>query len=131
MKKDPATINYAAFGRGSSGVVAQYNELVKRLLKHQQSFKITNDNNENRYVGLSRIWKEFGYTKGAEVGVWKGDFSKYVLEHMPTLTSYILVDSWRHLDNWNKPWVSYNSVFLDFSCLYFLSIIANHLHESF
>eukprot|EP00985_Skeletonema_marinoi_P024818 scaffold17609_cov154-Skeletonema_marinoi.AAC.2 len=51
------------------------------------------------------------YTKGAEVGVWKGDFSKYMLENMPTLTSYVLVDSWRHLDNWNKPWNKDNAEF--------------------
>ena len=107
INRDSGRLGYATSGRVSKGVVAEYNELVQKLMKHQQSFKITNDNNQNRYVGLSRIWKEFGYTKGAEVGVWKGDFSKYMLENMPDLTSYILVDSWRHLDNWNKPWVSH------------------------
>mmetsp|Transcript_25415 Transcript_25415/g.39042 ORF Transcript_25415/g.39042 Transcript_25415/m.39042 type:complete len:257 (-) Transcript_25415:294-1064(-) len=88
----------------TAGEVAQHNVLQQKLSKYKKSFRISNDNNRNRYVGLSKIWTEFSYTKGAEVGVWKGDFSKYMLENMPTLTSYILVDSWRHLDQWNKPW---------------------------
>ena len=90
----------------TAGEVAQHIALQEKLSKYKKSFRISNDNNRNRYVGLSKIWTEFIYTKGAEVGVWKGDFSKYMLENMPTLTSYVLVDSWRHLDNWNKPWVS-------------------------
>ena len=90
--------------------MAQHSELVQQLSTYENSFKTTRNSNFNRSYGLSKLWTEFGYTRGAEVGVWKGDFSKYVLEKMPTLTSYVLVDSWRHLDNWNKPWVSQGSV---------------------
>tara|TARA_B110001452_G_C15127564_1_gene392942 strand:- start:272 stop:871 length:600 start_codon:yes stop_codon:yes gene_type:complete len=40
--------------------------------------------------------------QGLEVGVWMGNFSRAQLENgAQTLR---LVDSWRHLRSWNKPW---------------------------
>jgi hypothetical protein len=38
--------------------------------------------------------KEFGWTKGAELGVFRGDTFFYLLDHCPQLTM-IGVDSWR------------------------------------
>lgn len=49
------------------------------------------------------LWNKMGMTRGAEVGVWTGNFSENVLKKMPTLKEYILVDPWRHMENWNKP----------------------------
>ena len=40
--------------------------------------------------------------QGVEVGVWKGNFSRVQLEHGSQTLH--LVDSWRHLPSWNKPW---------------------------
>ncbi len=39
----------------------------------------------------------------AEIGVWKGEFAAAILEHCPSIQSYILVDPWRHQARWNKP----------------------------
>lgn len=50
-------------------------------------------------------------TRGAEIGVWKGDFAQSVLTKMPGLQEYILVDPWRNLDDWNKPYNKGNAVF--------------------
>lgn len=39
----------------------------------------------------------------AEVGVWKGEFAMSLLLECPSIRSYLMVDSWRHLEGWNKP----------------------------
>lgn len=39
----------------------------------------------------------------AEVGVWKGSFAKYILEHCELISRYYMVDPWAHLADWNKP----------------------------
>ena len=39
----------------------------------------------------------------AEVGVARGEMALALLEGCPEITSYTLVDPWRHLDDWNKP----------------------------
>ena len=53
------------------------------------------------------MWADFinkhQYGRVAEVGVWKGEFAKGLLSNCPCIQSYILIDSWRHLDGWNKP----------------------------
>ncbi len=38
----------------------------------------------------------------AEIGVYRGAFAKALLKRCPGITTYYLVDPWRHLDNWNK-----------------------------
>jgi hypothetical protein len=39
----------------------------------------------------------------AEVGVFQGRFAEAVLRACPAITTYYLIDPWRHLDDWNKP----------------------------
>jgi hypothetical protein len=39
----------------------------------------------------------------AEVGVYRGAFAEALLSHCPGITTYYLIDPWRHLENWNKP----------------------------
>jgi len=39
----------------------------------------------------------------AEVGVWKGDFSARMLADCPEIRQYLMIDSWRHLEGWDKP----------------------------
>jgi len=39
----------------------------------------------------------------AEVGVWKGDFAAAMLAACPSIDLYVMIDPWRHLDEWNKP----------------------------
>ncbi len=40
----------------------------------------------------------------AEVGVWKGEYAKQVLERCPELERYYLIDPWEQLPDWNKPY---------------------------
>jgi Methyltransferase domain len=38
-----------------------------------------------------------------EVGVWKGDFAKQVLEQCEFIDRYYMIDPWANLPDWNKP----------------------------
>ena len=53
------------------------------------------------------LWVEFiqsvGVQRMAEIGVYRGDFAAEMLRRCSTLTTYYMVDPWRHLSNWNKP----------------------------
>jgi len=42
-------------------------------------------------------------THVAEVGVWKGEFAAAVLSACTSVTTYYMLDPWRHLHDWNKP----------------------------
>lgn len=39
----------------------------------------------------------------AEIGVYRGVFTEAMLVGCPGITTYYLIDPWRHLDDWNKP----------------------------
>lgn len=39
----------------------------------------------------------------AEVGVWKGQFAKEILTDCEQVEIYYMIDPWRKLDDWNKP----------------------------
>lgn len=39
----------------------------------------------------------------AEVGVWKGAFANFLLENVPSIKTYLAIDPYQHLSNWNKP----------------------------
>jgi hypothetical protein len=39
----------------------------------------------------------------AEVGVYRGAFAARLLNECPSISSYYMLDPWRHLDDWNKP----------------------------
>ena len=41
--------------------------------------------------------------RGAEVGVFKAQLSSEMLSVVTSLEEYILVDPWKHLDDWNMP----------------------------
>src|ERR1700757_2271498 len=38
-----------------------------------------------------------------EVGVWKGDFAKEVLQQCEFIDQYYMIDPWANLPDWNKP----------------------------
>lgn len=40
----------------------------------------------------------------AEVGVWRGDFSREILTRCTALQRYVMIDPWAHLSDWNKPY---------------------------
>jgi hypothetical protein len=39
----------------------------------------------------------------AEVGVFRGDFARHILDSCPSVHTYVMIDPWRHLENWDKP----------------------------
>lgn len=39
----------------------------------------------------------------AELGVWEGDYARAMLERCPGIERYFLIDPWRQLPSWNKP----------------------------
>jgi hypothetical protein len=47
----------------------------------------------------------------AEIGVWRGEFAEHVLLACPSVKSYYLVDPWRHLSKWDKPFNVSNEAF--------------------
>ena len=53
------------------------------------------------------LWTAYlNRTKAAtvlEIGVWQGEFSAAVLQAVPSIKRYHMLDPWRHLDDWNKP----------------------------
>lgn len=55
----------------------------------------------------TQLWSSFlaatNATRVAEVGVWKGSFAAAMLAACPAIEMYVMVDPWRHLDEWNKP----------------------------
>ena len=38
-----------------------------------------------------------------EVGVWKGEFAQHILDNSPDIETYYMLDPWRTLNDWNKP----------------------------
>lgn len=53
------------------------------------------------------LWTNYVRTRGvrtvAEIGVYEGEFAAYVLNACSDIDRYVMVDPWRHLDDWNKP----------------------------
>lgn len=42
--------------------------------------------------------------KVVEIGVWKGEFAKALLDACAGITDYWMIDPWRRLPDWNKPY---------------------------
>jgi len=63
------------------------------------------------------LWSEFINTLQcrtvAEIGVWKGEFASKMLTRCPGIGKYIMVDPWRPLERWNKPFNTTNEKFDD------------------
>lgn len=57
----------------------------------------------NRHELWSKILYGLRCVTVCEVGVWKGEFAKVLLEQVPSIHSYTLIDPWRNLPDWNKP----------------------------
>ena len=49
----------------------------------------------------------------AEVGVWKGDFAREILEQCEFIDRYFMIDPWAKLPDWNKPYNLEQEVFDD------------------
>lgn len=52
------------------------------------------------WAEIARVQQPFHF---AELGVWQGEFAASMLQQLPQLRSYLLIDPWRPLKGWNKP----------------------------
>ena len=50
----------------------------------------------------------------AELGVFKGAFAETVLKECPSVEKYVMIDPWRHLEDWNKPANAEDDIFKAF-----------------
>jgi hypothetical protein len=63
----------------------------------------------------AEFWVEFirrvQIRRMVEVGVYQADFAVALLEHCDSITRYYMLDPWRHLADWNKPFNADNATF--------------------
>jgi Methyltransferase domain len=67
----------------------------------------------SRFQLWNRILSAANVKTMVEVGVWKGDFAKQVLEQCEFIDRYYMIDPWAHLPAWNKPFNVAQEVFDD------------------
>jgi len=53
--------------------------------------------------GLLTLANALSVKSFGEVGVWKGGLAARILEGIPSIETYWMIDPWRNLDDWNKP----------------------------
>ncbi len=63
----------------------------------------------------------------AEIGVWKGDFAKAFLTACHGITKYWMIDPWRRLPHWNKP---FNVSDEEFEAIYREALAATESHAA-
>jgi hypothetical protein len=66
-------------------------------------FKDLVSGSSSRIELWERVLVETNTKSMVEVGVWKGDFAKQVLERCEFIDTYYMVDPWANLPDWNKP----------------------------
>ncbi len=57
----------------------------------------------SRFELWTRVIAERRAETIAEVGVYRGGFAEAMFRDCPGITTYYMVDPWRHLEDWNKP----------------------------
>lgn len=57
----------------------------------------------DRFALWESVLRELAPTTMAEVGVYRGEFAERILRAVPSIERYVLIDPWRHLPQWNKP----------------------------
>jgi hypothetical protein len=58
---------------------------------------------DSRFELWARLLDVQQVRRMVEVGVWKGDFSAYILGNCRNLDRYYMIDPWANLPDWNKP----------------------------
>ena len=51
----------------------------------------------------ARLVQDRKFHVTAEIGVWKGAFARALLDSCPAISTYWMIDPWRRLPRWNKP----------------------------
>lgn len=58
---------------------------------------------DSRFELWARLLDVQQVRRMVEIGVWKGDFSAYILGNCRNLDRYYMIDPWANLPDWNKP----------------------------
>ncbi|MFM8497706.1 MAG: class I SAM-dependent methyltransferase [Planctomycetia bacterium] len=78
-----------------------------------------------------RLWADLiarkAYRSIAEIGVWKGEFARTILSQCPEITAYWMIDPWRKLPDWNKP---FNVTDEEFEAIYREALAATDRHAT-
>lgn len=76
---------------------------------------------ENRFEIIQKLITQFKVHNFMELGVFKGELTHYLLSKNPSILNYYVVDPWRNLQNWNKPFNlknnEFESIYKDFLSL--------------
>ena len=80
----------------------------------QEIIRKINDNSKDRFSFCIELINEFNLKNVAELGVYRGDFAKEILEKSPSIEQYTMIDPWRNLSEWNKPANKDNDTFEGF-----------------
>lgn len=65
----------------------------------------------DRFALMTRIARTESARTILELGVWEGRFAAHLLEACPEIESYWMLDPWRRLEEWNKPFNIENEPF--------------------
>ena len=57
----------------------------------------------SRYTFLAALLQVAGSRTVLELGVWKGELAAHLLSSLSQIERYYLLDPWRNLENWDKP----------------------------
>jgi hypothetical protein len=61
------------------------------------------DGATDRFALWAAVLRERAPRTMAEVGVFRGEFAARMLDAVPSIERYVLIDPWRRLPQWNKP----------------------------
>lgn len=84
-------------------------------MQADQIIRAANDTAESRSSLWIQILRDFRVRSFVEVGVWRGEFAETVLKDCAEIDSYTMIDPWRVLPDWNKP---FNSPEHNFDAIY-------------
>lgn len=70
----------------------------------EEAFATILDGCDRKEALWERILRTSGASTVAEIGVWKGDYAQHLLQHCSAIERYYMIDPWRTLPDWNKPY---------------------------
>lgn len=85
----------------------------KQIFMKEKIAEIVRKSNNRVDICISLI-ETFGLSNVAELGVYRGEFAKKVLEKSQCIEKYTMIDPWRNLEAWNKPANTDNETFEQF-----------------
>ena len=72
------------------------------IKKHEVIFTPV-QKSQSRFEYWVKFIKQHDCNQLAEVGVWKGEFAESILTNCNSIELYAMIDPWKNLNDWNKP----------------------------